>query len=428
MLASIAVYLFLALSYVQVTVNNDGLVYYDFMRRLIGENAPGYAYQFGSSFWNLPFYLVGRLVSSLGVGDTVSGLSVGNIAVAIAANVAVAVIFYLSWRLVRGVGLPGGPGATLLTVLGTPLFYYAVFQPAYKHAVDALLISLFALLLLEADRKPGSTKLAAALGAVLAVAISVRYANTVLIIGPLVLLVRARALVQTYVLTTVAIVGATAILLIPLARGIPYGLPSSTNPSPGRTQGGAQQPVPAPTVAEGGDITNGIQFAPLAPVRMLFTTKRGLFVWTPLCLLATAGYLWHAFRTREHRRFLLSLGLSALALLVVHSLWGTYWTGGYSFSQRFLTGLFPVFVIGIAALLRATRMLATPLLVGCIAWSMFLALYHYYGYDHVSERDGARRIVRLYTSHEESLGELWRVRIEMRVRHRWHAYGDWLTR
>jgi len=421
MLAAIGAYLLLALSYVQVTVNNDGLVYYDFMRRLVGEDVPGYAYQFGSSFWNLPFYLAGRLVSILGAGDTVSGLAVGNIAVAVAANVAVIVIFYLSWRLIRGVGLRGGPGAILLTILGTPLFYYAVFQPAYKHAVDTLLITVFALLLLKADRDPHNTRLAVAIGAVLAFAISVRYADGVLIVGPLFLLIRARAFMQTYVLTTVAIVGATAILLIPLARGIPYGLPASTNPtSPSQTQ------APPAAPSEGGDITNGVQFSALAPVKMLFTTKRGLFIWTPLTFFATIGYLWFALRAREQRRFLFSLGLSAMALLLVHALWGAFWTGGYSFSQRFLTGLFPVFVIGIAALLQMSRMLVTPLLIACIAWSMFLALYHYYGYDHVSERDGVRRIVRLYTNGDETLTELWHVRIEGRVEHRWQAYWDWV--
>jgi hypothetical protein len=427
MVASIAVYLFLALSYVQVTVNNDGLVYYDFMRRLVGEDVAGYAYQFGSSFWNLPFYLGGRLVSVLGVGNTVSGLAVGNIAVAVAANVAVIVIFYLSWRLLRGLGLPGGPGAILLTILGTPLFYYAVFQPGYKHAVDTLFVTLLALLLLEADRNPTSTKLAAALGAVLAFTISVRYANGVLIVGPLFLLMRARAFVQTYVLATVAIAGATVLLLIPLARGIPYGLPASTNPTPSQTQPGSAPAPPPAAPSEGGDITNGIQFSALAPLKMLFTTKRGLFVWTPLTFFATIGYLWFAFRAKEQQRFLLSLGLSAVALLLVHALWGAFWTGGYSFSQRFLTALFPVFVIGVAALLQTTRMLVTPLFIACIAWSMFLALYHWYGYDHVSERDGVRRIVQLYTNHDETLGELWHVRIEGRVEQRWQAYWDWVS-
>ena len=69
----------------------------------------------------------------------------------IASTAAVVAIFYVSWRLIRGLGLPGGPGAILLTVFGSPLFYYAIFQPGLKHAFDALLVSVLALLLLQLD-------------------------------------------------------------------------------------------------------------------------------------------------------------------------------------------------------------------------------------------------------------------------------------
>ena len=36
-------------------------IYYDFMRRLVGEDVDAYAYQFGVVFWNLPFYVLSRL-------------------------------------------------------------------------------------------------------------------------------------------------------------------------------------------------------------------------------------------------------------------------------------------------------------------------------------------------------------------------------
>ena len=47
-------------------------------------------------------------------------------------------------------------------------------------------------------------------------------------------------------------------------------------------------------------------------------------------------------------------------------------------------------------------MLITPLLLACIAWTAFLAVHHFYGYDFVSYRDGADRIVELYRTGEES--------------------------
>ena len=89
-------------------------------------------------------------------------------------------------------------------------------------------------------------------------------------------------------------------------------------------------------------------------------------------------------------------------MLLVHIVWGGFWAGGFSFSQRFLTALFPLFVIGIAELLARTRMLVTPLLVVCVAWIGFLALHHFYGYDFVSDEDGADRIVELYRTGEEN--------------------------
>ena len=119
------------------------------------------------------------------------------------------------------------------------------------------------------------------------------------------------------------------------------------------------------------------------------------------------GYFLFLRREPRHSVFLVGLGLSALALLLVHIIWGDFWFGGYSFSQRFLTGLFPLFAIGIAELLARTRMLITPVLLVCIAWTAFLALHHFYGYDFVSYRDGADRIVELYQTGEETSDRFW---------------------
>lgn len=420
MLLAIGVYLFVALSYVEVRVNNDGFVYYDFMRRLVGDADAGYAYQFGSIVWNLPFYLLAKAGSGLLGRDTVAGIPLSELSVAIASNVAVLVIFYLCWTLIRELGLPGGPGAILLTVFGTPLFYYAIFQPSYKQVADTLAITLLALLLLRATTATPSTRMCVAIGAVLAVSINIRYANAVLLVGVLYVFLRGRQAREAYVVSLVAVLGAAVVLAIPYARGIPYGA-SASEPAAG-----------APAVQTDGttvpsrDIVWGLDFDPLAPAKMLVTVKRGLFVWTPLTIFGVAGYVLLLIRDPQHRRFLTGLGLSALALLLVHSAWGALWTGGYSFSQRFLTGLFPLFAIGIAAVLRQTRMLIAPVLVACVAFSLFLSLYHFYGYDDVTEKDGADRILELFgAANEETVGEFLDVRVEQRIRDRWSSYADW---
>jgi hypothetical protein len=172
---------------------------------------------------------------------------------------------------------------------------------------------------------------------------------------------------------------------------------------------------------------NALQFDPFVPVKMLFTIRRGLFVWTPLTFFGVIGYLSLIKRDRRNRTFLTGLGLSALALLLVHSVWPAYWDGGFSFSERFLTALFPVFVIGVAELLSRGRMLLVgPLLVLCVAWSGFLAVHHFYGYDGVSRADGADRMVQLYVNGNENLGSFWTDRIGGPVGRHWAAYLDWM--
>lgn len=438
MLASIGVYLLIAASYLQARITDDGVIYYNFMRRLVGEDPPAFAYQFGVVFWNLPFYGLSRILRLANDDDWVEHIMIGAISLAVASTAAVLAVFYVSWRLIRELGLPGGPGAILLTVFGSPLFYYGIFQPGLKHAFDALLFSLIALLLLRSSLRGPTIRVAVALGLLLAVSISVRYANIVLLTGVIFVFLRQRALTQAYAATASAVVGATAILALPLVLGIPYGLPpgapAATSSVTGREAGVL---VPAqtfrfaaaagqPLAAGGVDNVSSFEVDVLVPLKMLFTLKRGLFVWTPLTFFGVVGYLLLLWREPRYRIFLTGLGLSALALLLVHIVWGGFWAGGFSFSERFLTALFPLFVIGIAELLGRARMLVTPVLLACVVWTAFLALHHFYGYDFVSEDDGVDRIVELYRTGEETDERFWDRRLSGPVARHWQAYLDWV--
>ncbi len=153
-LLCVVAYLLVTASYLQARLTDDGPIYYDFMRRLVGEDVEAYAYQFGVVFWNLPFYVLSRFIRIGNDNDWIDHILIGAVAVAVASTAAVVVVMYVSWHLIRNLGLPGGPGAILLTVLGTPLFYYAIFQPGLKHAFDTLLVSVLALLLLHLSEHP----------------------------------------------------------------------------------------------------------------------------------------------------------------------------------------------------------------------------------------------------------------------------------
>jgi hypothetical protein len=97
----------------------------------------------------------------------------------------------------------------------------------------------------------------------------------------------------------------------------------------------------------------GVGFEWLRPriIQVLFSTNRGLFVWTPLTLFALIGFfaLWR--RARRLAAFLLACFLIQLYIIAA---WGA-WSGSAAFGQRFFTNMTPAFAIGLAALLSALR-------------------------------------------------------------------------
>jgi hypothetical protein len=116
---------------------------------------------------------------------------------------------------------------------------------------------------------------------------------------------------------------------------------------------------------------NVLIFAPLNPLRMLFTDHRGLFVWSPVAIVATIGYV-RAVRTRpEQRRFLLLAAAMGVAIVASYTVI-PFWDGTDSFSQRFFTSLFPLIAIGLAGAFEARPRTVSVAAALCVAWSLFL--------------------------------------------------------
>jgi hypothetical protein len=155
-----------------------------------------------------------------------------------------------------------------------------------------------------------------------------------------------------------------------------------------------------------------------APAKMLFSLHRGLFLWTPLTALATVGFVLLLRRRRDERHYLAGLGVAALGLLLVHMLWGDFWDNGFSFSQRFLAALFPLFLLGTAELVRRWRGLAVAALSLCALFSLGLAFTFFFGYKGISQHDGVDRMVKLYTSGERTPQQLVR-KAAVEARGRW---------
>jgi hypothetical protein len=414
----VAVVLF-TVSFARVTVHDDGIVYFNFVRKLFGADVAAQAYQFGSAFWTAPFYLVSQLVAVRGELDRYHAGELGTVVAACAAGIAA---LYVGWRLLRELELPHGAGLLAVVLFGTPLFFYATIEPAYKHAADALYSTAAALFLLLALRDPGRRRFLVAAGVCLGLMLATRYANVAMLVGVGVMFGWQRAWRPLAWLLCVTVVTAALAYSTPVVRGIPFESPSGTLASP------ADMPLPqrgALRLAAPGELTaaavpgaNSLDVDPRVPAWMLFTLHRGLFVWTPLTVLATVGFVLLLRRDRRHRPYLAGLGAAAIALLVIHAAWASHWDGGVSFSARFLTALFPFFLIGAAAFVRrAGPALGLTLLAACAVWSVWLGLVLLNGYDNQSVEDGVDTIVARYTGEERPRDFVWEIRD--RVRDRW---------
>ena len=405
MIAAIVLYLVVVLTYVQPRVSNDGLSFLAFLHRLFGSGTQGYAYQFGVGYWNAPFYLAARAAAALGLRE-ISGLPLEELALTVGSVVAVLLLFPLGWLLLRGLELGHAALAIILTIFGTPLFYSVLFSPYDAHAVDALAGTALAVLLFRLTTSPDiSLRLALGIGCLLGAMVTVRYANVALAAGVTVAFIGRRAWRPGVIAAVAAAVAFGVLFAVPALRGIPYGV--TADPTHAVTAGGV-----------GGET----QFDPLVPLKMLFSLRRGLFLWTPLTVLSVVGFGFLWVRDRPRRLFTTSLAVGGVALLLLHMLWGRYWWGGFGFSQRFLIGLFPLFLLGLAELLRRRLILVTVLATLCVAYAGSLALYHYYGYRGINEKDGVDRIVELYRSGEETPGGFLRNKVGYPVRERWSTY------
>lgn len=421
MAVGFALYGLFALTFSAFQVKGDGLVYFNLLRRFFGEEPDfAYAYQFGSAVWNAPFFLIGKLLGiAFGFQPRIFHVSFQEISITLATNVAFVLILYLGWRILRELELPRGPAVLFLTAFGTPLFFYVVFDPAGKHAVDTLVLTAATYAFLRCDG-PGAVRAAAVLGALCGWSLNIRWANGAFFLAfAVVLLLRDRGRLVAVAATT-AVVAAAVILVLPATRGIEYYFPLISPPREGVAQRVAA-PLDGLVSAVTPLDTSERGFDPTIPPRMLFSLHRGLFLWTPLTALAAIGFglaLVRARRRGEHYPFLLALLAAALALLCIHMLWPR-WDGGFSFSQRFLTALFPLYLIGVAELVRRSRRVAYPLLVATVAFALAVAFTHDIGYDGVSERDGIGRVVEVMRTDHANLRRKIREDGEDRWRYLW---------
>jgi len=325
----------------------DAQVPYTFLRRLFGADVHALGYQFGLAFFEAPFYAIGKGLDAAGV-ETIRTHPSDQAMIAFGAVLYVGATMSLVYAVLRGLGLRWAATAAGIALFGTSLFYYGVFSPAQTHVVDTLLSSALVLTTLAGFRRSWPVRLLVLAGVILGAAVSVRYFEAALGAGLFFALVLYRRFREAVILTAAAGVTFGLLAAVPLGLGVHL------------FQGGYQAGLL-------------LRWSPASPFDMLFTLKRGLFLWTPVTALAVAGYVLLLRRDRAQRPFLVAVGLMAVLLVAVQAA-VPFWDAGWSFSQRYFTALLPFFAIGIAGVFQVRPRLTAVASAAAVAWSLFLAL------------------------------------------------------
>jgi hypothetical protein len=345
---------------------------YSFLRRMFGETSEFFGYQFGLAFLWSPFYAVGKLLKVAGL-ETVEGEPVGIATITLGTSLLVAVTCVLLLPVLRRLDLSSHEGLVLLAaVFGTPLFYYGSFKTGLSHVVDTLLVTVLVVLVhrwsIAVRRSPW---LAVAIGVVGGYAVSVRSFQGFVVLA----IVLGLAFYRDYrAAATSALVAAVTFLAfasVPLLLGVDSltsGYDSNTNEAVSRT----------------------FELSPDTLARMLFS-RYGLFVWTPVTLLGLIGFGMLLRQRRDVRPFLVLTTAIGLAILLPY-VFVPFFTPGYS--QRYLTQLFPIVVLGLAALVESRARVAVPVVIAAVVWSVSLAFYGEEGLEYTDHAFGfPRRVV-----------------------------------
>jgi hypothetical protein len=259
---------------------------------------------------------------------------------------------------------------TLVTILlGTNLYHYATFDSSFSHPYSFFLFAAF-LYLTERWHETHARRTAVLLGLTAGLIVLTRHTNVLfLVFFPLYGVVdrpslRARLAGMRREWREIALMAAVAAAVIAPQLAIYY------------------QATGRPLVSAYGEL--GFNFGSPRIAGVLFSVQKGLFFWSPILLLACAGFLGLARSRHPARAFVLPGALFLAANTYVIASWWD-WQFGASFGHRGFVDALPIFAIGLAAYYawsaRRPWTLAVAGIVAALAvmLSVFLMLQYWNG-------------------------------------------------
>jgi hypothetical protein len=327
----------------------------------------------GTALLLVPFYRLAAWLNSLPSMQVNDGyfLSVQGVPFAYSLCVMLGVNLYTLVTVVLGYGIArrfASPRLAALAVvavcLGTPLLYYSTVEPLSSHATGAFSLTLFVFLWLRARaRRPRRTWRDALpwlwTGLAAGLAVMCRWQVA------LALAVAAELLLHGMWRKVLLFVGGFLLL----AWLVPYSW---------------WLVVSAPW-----DVLLAVRAVPARVWSVLASPVDGLFVWSPVTLLAMVG-LWPLLR--RDWRFALIVGLTFVLQVLVSTLVSDP-EGDISFGVRRMADLYPLYVLSLVTLLeylalheRGASALAQGLVGACAVYGVVLLLA-YLGYRWAAPAD-----------------------------------------
>lgn len=363
------IFLLFAAVFNRYLLSSDGRVYYsvleDVLFRGLNPNPlptmkmdEGGYQQFGVAFFWMPFYLVGILLSKLTIFnfnpiDTGHGfLSITTVFINLASNFYALLALLLGIKIIRLLQIKINLVFSVIIVfLSTPFFVYAIPFAQYNHAVDTFIITLIIYLYLLWKDK--NAYLQFFLGSLAAISVLVRYLD----IGIFIFLLIFYLLQKKYKYAKLLFLGFLALIWV---------APVLFHVVNGSVFKAFVLTVKGDTLAN----TGIISIIPRYSLKLLFHPMHGLFWWSPVTILSFFGLIR---LYEDDNKTALFLAGTFISLLILQGCFYN-WHAGWSFSQRYLTGMFAVFLVGFAYFLSKFPKIGTIASVIFAAYTLFLLL------------------------------------------------------
>lgn len=333
-----AIFMFYALGFNIYRVQGDGFIYYAFLEKILGvHNAEissktlesMFFLQSGCAFFNAPFYLLAYLVENIfNKYWNFNGITLRQISINLASNFYLLLSIILSVRILKKLNFRNILLPVISILFSTSAASVAVIMPSGNHAVDIFVNTVFVYLFTSNQNKQPHRSIW--LGLVIVIAILVRYFNFVLLIS----IIGYYLFLKEYRKIKFILIGFfSTVWIIPLLFFVHNGTISPFYH----------------TALSASDVLSGtVGLFPRYTLKLLIHPLHGLFIWSPVTIFSFLGLLF--FPKEKARLGYLFFVIVALLLLMYG--YASDWYAGWSFSNRYLVSLFPIYIIGLAAFLE----------------------------------------------------------------------------